>query len=62
MYAAWYLPLKGAATCPVVVVGEENGRAVVWKLIGGIVLERVVEYADLFTLDHWIDNLEIKNA
>lgn len=35
------------------VVGEENGRAVVWKLINGVVLERVVEYKDLFTLPFW---------
>lgn len=52
MFAAWYLPDNGML-CPVVVVGEENGRAVVWKLINGIVLERVVEYIDLFTLPFW---------
>ena len=41
MYTAWYIPLSGRL-CPVLVVGEEEGRAVVWKLLNGIVLERVV--------------------
>lgn len=61
MFAAWFLPLHGAM-CPVVVVGDENGRAVVWKLINGIVLERVVEYKDLFTLPFWAYNMEVENA
>lgn len=52
MFAAWFLPKRGQF-CPVVVVGHENGRAVVWKLINGIVLERVVEYSDLYTLPFW---------
>jgi hypothetical protein len=59
MFAAWYLP-KDGAFCPVVVVGEENGRAVVWKLLNGIVLERVVEFSDLFTLPFWVSNLETR--
>jgi hypothetical protein len=61
MFAAWYLPLNGSL-CPVIVVGEERGRAIVWKLINGIVLERVVEFADLYTLPFWSFNLEVKNA
>lgn len=39
-------------------VGEERGRAVVWKLLNGIVIERVVEYSDLFSLPFWTFNLE----
>lgn len=61
MFAAWFLPLKGQY-CPVVVVGDENGRAVVWKLLNGIVLERVVEYADLYTLPFWHWNLDTKRG
>jgi hypothetical protein len=57
MYAAWFLPLNGRGICPVLVVGEENGRAVVWKLINGLVLERVVEFSDLFTLPVWKPDL-----
>lgn len=61
MFAAWYLPLSGKI-CPVIVVGEEGGRAVVWKMINGIVLERVVERSDLFTLPFWTQTFETKGA
>lgn len=52
MYVAWFIPIRGGV-CPVIVKGEENGRAVVLKLINGVVLERVVEFADLFVLNEW---------
>lgn len=52
MYIGWYIPNRGGI-CPVIVKGEENGKAVVLKLINGIVLERVVEFYDLFVLDTW---------
>jgi hypothetical protein len=58
VFAAWFLPSSGRGYCPVVVVGEEGGRAVVWKLVNGIVLERVVEFCDLFTLPFWTWNFE----
>lgn len=57
MFAAWFIPPTGKF-CPVIVVGEEGGKVIVWKLLNGIVLERVVEYSDLFTLDYWIPNME----
>lgn len=56
MYAAWFLPLSGQF-CPVLVVGDEMGKAVVWKLINKVVVERVVEYKDLFTLPFWSFNM-----
>ena len=33
------------------------GKAVVWKLINKVVVERVVEYKDLFTLPFWSFNM-----
>lgn len=57
MYAAWFLPTAGQF-CPVLVVGEERGRAVIWKLLNGIVIERVVEFSDLFSLPFWTFNME----
>lgn len=49
-YKAWFIPEKGrGAACPVMVVDEEgDGLLVVWKLIGGIVLERVVMARDVY--------------
>lgn len=38
----WYVGTNGNGTCPVVVVGEVPEGWVVWKLICGIVIERVV--------------------
>lgn len=52
MYIGWYIPVRGGV-CPVIVKGEEGGKAVVLKLINGIVLERVVEFSDIFVLDTW---------
>ncbi len=57
MFAAWYLPLSGRI-CPVVVVGEENGRCIVWKVLNGIILERVVERSDVFTSPFWTQTFE----
>ena len=57
-YRAWYLP-KNGSPCPVLVVGEEKGLLVVWKLINGIVLERVVRGEDLYTSDYWEGNLKL---
>ncbi len=52
-YPAFYIPEKGrGAACEVLVVGtEKNGLFIVWKLIAGIVLERVVHGKDL-----WVEN------
>lgn len=59
MFAAWFIPERGGI-CPVVVVGEEEGKAIVWKLLNGLVLERVVEFSDLFTLPFWVTNLDTR--
>lgn len=59
MYLAWYLPLTGRI-CPVVVVDVEGERAVVWKVLNGIILERVVEFSDLFTLPFWTQEFSTK--
>jgi hypothetical protein len=56
-HKAWYF--GRGAVCPVLVVGTEGKRLVVWKLINGVILERVVEARDIFTLSYWINNLEI---
>lgn len=53
-YEAWYIPEPGrGSACPVLVVGvEKSGLFVVWKLIAGIVLERVVEGKNLYVARH----------
>lgn len=53
-YEAWYIPEPGrGSACPVLVVGvEKSGLFVVWKLIAGIVLERVVEGKNLYVAKH----------
>lgn len=49
-----FVPDSGIGICPAVLVGEENGRAVIWKVINGIVLERVVNFSDLVKWrDEW---------
>lgn len=42
-----FVPDNGVGICPAVLVGSENGRAVIWKIINGVVLERVVEFTNL---------------
>ena len=46
--------------CPVVVVGKKAGVQLCGKLLNGIVLERVVEFSDLFTLPFWTQNFNTK--
>lgn len=57
-HKAWFWPKRGNP-CPVLVVGTEGKNLVVWKLINGIVLERVVSAKDVYTLPFWISNLEL---
>lgn len=42
-----FVPDNGIGICPAILVGGEGGRAIIWKIIDGIVLERVVEFTDL---------------
>lgn len=50
-----FVPESGIGICPAVLVGEEGGRAVIWKIINGVVLERVVEFRDLVKWrDEWM--------
>lgn len=46
-----YVPDNGIGICPAVLVGEENGLAVIWKVINGIVLERVVYFENLIKIE-----------
>ncbi len=58
-YKAWYIPKRGSP-CPILVVGVEKGLLVVWKLINGVVLERVVSGNDVFVSDYWKGDLKLQ--
>lgn len=47
-----YKTKNGKGECPVIVVGEEDGFLIVWKLIKGIILERVVPKEKIYG---WLD-------
>ena len=52
-YKGWLIDKRNGAAMPVIIVGFEDDNLIVWKLINGIVLERVVSRDKIFLSEEW---------
>ena len=52
-YKGWFIDKRNGVVMPVIIVGFEDDNLIVWKLINGIVLERVVSRDKIFLSEEW---------
>ena len=52
-YKGWFIDKRNGVAMPVIIVGFEGDNLIVWKLINGIVLERVVSRDKIFLSEEW---------
>lgn len=52
-YKGWLIDKRNGVAMPVIIVGFEDDNLIVWKLINGIVLERVVSRDKIFLSEEW---------